>query len=50
MTNQYSSFSIFYLKGLVSTFGKTIPAWFDPHLRKTGQAKIAELFEAEMGD
>ena len=42
--------SKFYLKGLVSTFGKTIPAWFDPHPRKTGQAKIAELFEAEMGD
>ena len=40
--------SKFSLEGLVSTFGKTIPIWFDPHPRKLGQERIAKLFEGMM--
>ena len=42
--------SRFSLKGLISTFGQSIPIWFDPHPRKVGQDKIAKLFEEQMGD
>ena len=42
--------SKFSLEGLVSTFGQTIPIWFDPHPRKVGQDKIAKIFEEQMGE
>lgn len=40
----------FSLEGLVSTFGQSIPIWFDPHPRKIGQDKIAKIFEQQMGE
>lgn len=40
----------FSLQGLVCTFGKKIPVWFDPHPRKLGQDKIAKLFEAKLDE
>lgn len=34
----------FNLDGLVSTFGQTIPIWFDPHPTIAGAVKIAEKY------
>ena len=36
---------MFKLQDLVMDNGNTVPVWFDPHPRKKGQEKIAELFK-----
>lgn len=40
----------FTLRGLISTFGQSIPIWFDPHPRIKGQEEIAKLFEEKLVD
>lgn len=39
---------MFKLSDLVMDWGRTVPVWFDPHPRKEGQKKIAELFVTAM--
>ncbi len=39
---------MFKLQDLVMDNGNTVPVWFDPHPRKAGQEKIAELFVTAM--
>ena len=39
---------MFKLSDLVMDWGRTVPVWFDPHPRKAGQEKIAELFVTAM--
>lgn len=39
---------MFKLSDLVMDWGRTVPVWFDPHPRKKGQEKIAELFKTAM--
>lgn len=41
---------MFKLQDLVMDNGNTVPVWFDPHPRKEGQKKIAELFETAMNN
>lgn len=37
----------FNLDALVSTFGQTIPIWFDPHPTKAGAVKIADAYKGK---
>lgn len=37
----------FNLDALVSTFGQTIPIWFDPHPTKAGAVKIADTYKGK---
>ncbi len=37
----------FNLDGLVSTFGQTIPIWFDPHPTIAGAVKIADTYKGK---